>query len=434
MKKLLVVLIVIIALNLQAGLNYKFEKFYLSNGLTVILSPVENTNAACVLVYHKTGARDDPEGLKGGSHLYRNLMLLGTRNLAPYERSMFIEKNGGVSHRTVNYDNSIFCQVVPETELNYALWLESERLTSLNLTDRAINLHKNDDYRRIYNLLNTNIIFEASKEVKSIVFAGTTYEIPEYGNLEEIRGFNNQEIRKIYENFRNPAEIILVIAGGFNTASVKKLVGRYFSVLPSRPGVNRKYNNFGPRKKYYYKNWLRKNAGQNFTIYGIRAPSKISNDHLYFNFIRYYLVDERISKLENIINRKNNFNVTLHSEYTNHLESNVLIIRISTNNRADLENAKTVIQEEFDVLGKKPLSHSELRNTKALMEIDFRKDMALPEQRCVILAENVRLFDNLDFEKLYIDRIRKITSYDIMRISKDYLGKSNQVILNVYPQ
>lgn len=434
-KKLLIVLVLVLALNLPAQSNYKLERFYLSNGLTVVLSPDQNSNAACVLVYHKTGIRDDPQGLKGASYLYRYLMRFGTRNLDRYERVLFVERNGGVINRKISYDYSYFYQVVPETELNNALWLESERLTSLTLTDQDIDHLKNSDYRGIYNMINTKVNYAANIEVKSKVFAATAYEIPEFGNLEEIRGFNNQEIRKIYQRFRNPAEIILVIAGKFNIESVKKSVSRYFSGLPSRPKVNnKKYNPVRPRKKYAYKNWLRNDIPRSFVMYGIRAPAKLSNDFLYFNFIRYYLVDERISKLEEMLNIKNNLNIIINSEFTNHVEGNALIIKISSGNRSALETAKYVIQKEFDALASKSLTQSELKMTKALMELDFRKDMAVLEKRCFDIAENVALFNNLDFEDGYISRIRGISSFDIMRISKEYLSKPNQFILNVFPK
>jgi predicted Zn-dependent peptidase len=425
----------LIVLNLPLKSLYKIEKFYLSNGLTIILSPDGNTDATCVLVYHKTGVRNDPPGLKGGTHLYRNLMLLGTKNLDPLDRLLFVEKSGGVSNRKISYDNSIFYQVIPETELNNALWLESERLTSLKLTDQAIDIIKNNDYRNIYNMLNSNVSYEANRGLKAILFEETAYQLPEYGNLESIRGFNNGEIRKIYQNFRNPSDIILVIAGTFNIDSLKKLVSRHFSALPSRPGINTKYNPVGARQKYVYKNWMKKNVSQHFFMYGIRSPSKLSNDHLYFNFIRYYLADERISKLDRMMNKRNELAAIIHSEYTNQVESNALIIKISTNNRSDFEKANIVMINELDALMSKSLSQSELKVTKSLMELDFRKDMAILEKRCVILAENVHLYgSNLDFEARYINSIRNISSYDIIRISKTYLKKTNRVILNVHPQ
>ncbi len=384
-------------------------------------------------MYHKTGARDDPAGMRGVSALYRDLMWLGTKNLDIYDRVVFVKKWGGLINSKINYDNAIFYQVVPSAELNNALWLDSERLTSLNLTDNSINLIKENYCKQIHNTLKINLNFEANLWVRSIVFAGTVYETPEYGDPAVLRSINSTEIKKIYPKFRNPEDIILVIAGKFDIEQVKKMVAKHFSSLPKQENKkNRKYKPIGPRSEYVYKNWLLDNVPNHFLMYGIRAPSKFSNDHLLFNFIYYYLVDKRISKLEEMCNRKNDFGVTIHSEYTNNLESNVLIIKISAPNRLKLEPAKYVFTKELDALAAKPLSQSELKIVKNLMELDFKKDMSLPEKRSFFLAENYHLRGNADFEKHYLERINKISSYDILALSKKYLKKSNIVLLNVY--
>ncbi len=439
-RRVSIVLIIFAVINLLLTADHKVDTFKLSNGLTVILSPSNGVESTCVLLYHKTGTRDDPAELKGGTYLYQSLMLLGTRNLEPYERLMFVEKHGGISSQRVSYDNSIFYQVVPDSELNNALWLESERINSLKLTDREINVVKSSTYRRIYSSIHGNVNFEANSWIKSKIFDAMVYQTPVYGNLEEIRSFDNQEIRKIYGRFRNPADIIMVIAGKFDTAELREYVNRHFAGLSLQNKKDHERKNSSrsnPKAEYTYRNWLRQNIPQHFVMCGIKSPSRRSFDHLFFNFIHYYLLDERISKLQKMMNRVNDLDVTIDSEYTNQFETNALIIKISTPHRSNVENAKFILDKELDALLSRPLSQSELRIVKSLMEIDFKKDMATLEKRSIILAENLHLsgalkFGNQSFEEMYIDRIRKINSYDVWEISKKYLKKSNRVILNVY--
>ena len=73
-----------------------------------------------------------------------------------------------------------------------------------------------------------------------------------------------------------------------------------------------------------------------------------------------------------------------------------------------------------------------MKVTKSLMEIDFMKNMSVLENRGILLAEYFHLTGNLNFEETYLRRIKKISSYDIIRVSKDYLKKENLAILNVY--
>ncbi|MCP5108570.1 MAG: insulinase family protein, partial [bacterium] len=205
--------------------------FQLSNGLKVILAPLDNVEAACVMLYHLTGARDDPPGSRGISHLYQVLMLAGTQNLDAMDRVNVIKKYGGSTDSSVNYDNSVFCQMIPESEINNALWFESERISSLKLEEQVIDRLKKIEYKRFQRLNTTNPHFRAVNWVKSKVFEGTVYQTPKYGNMEKIAGFSNRKIREVYDNFRNLSDIIVVISGKFNEVTIKDAVNKRFSGL-----------------------------------------------------------------------------------------------------------------------------------------------------------------------------------------------------------
>ena len=73
-----------------------------------------------------------------------------------------------------------------------------------------------------------------------------------------------------------------------------------------------------------------------------------------------------------------------------------------------------------------------LKTMKSLMEIDFLKNLTLPEKMSLVLAENYHMSGNLDYGNMFLKRVRKISSFDIVRISKKYLRKENMVILNVF--
>lgn len=432
MKKVLSFLLVtLFSISLIAG--FQVASFTLENGLHVILSPDEDVKATCVLLYHLNGARDDPSEIKGGSYLYQYLMYMETENLDPYELIMFVRKGGGEFQGKINHDNSIFFQIIADHNLNNALWLESERLKSLKITDYKINLHKNNIYNRITSLLESNVNYRARQWIKKMIFQGTTYETPIYGNLEEIRTFNNDKIRKIYNKYRNPKNIIMVISGKFDNMRIRELIEKYFSHLEDNSESRKHdYNNFKPRASFITKNWVVSNTSQHFIFYGFRAPARLSFDELYFKVICYYLVDDRISRLEKIINGVYNLDVDITYECTDNFESNAFIIRIASPRRISIEKAKYIVNKELQALQTNPLSHNTVNEMKLLMEMDKLKEMNKIDKRSIMLAENFHLFGDLNFKKTYINRLKKLSSYDIIRIAKKYFGKKNLVMLNVY--
>lgn len=412
----------------------EINTFELPNGLRVIFSPDPNMEAVAVCVYFQHGVRSDPPDVQGGSYLYQNLMFLGTENFEPYDHVLFVNKVGGVIGGRVNYDNSFFYQVVPASEIKTALKYESERLHSLRLEDALIESQKTQTYNRFSRMLETNIPFRAQSWMNAKLFEGTPYEVPVYGDLNKIRSFGNDRIRELYRVFRNPANILLLIAGKVNIVELRNIINTWFVDLSPSSRPKTTFSSSGENgRAYLYKNWLIPGLARNFVLFGFRAPARFYYDYLYFEFLRYYLCDERISRLRHVLRSVNGLDVEITGDLSDFFNANSFIIQITSTSRVDLERSKEIINLELAAMRRVPVSSSDLRAVKALMELDFLKALSLPESKCQKIAELFHLTNDLNSYNTYLARMRKITSYDIMNTIQKYLTKENQVILNVVP-
>jgi zinc protease len=409
------------------------NSFELPNGLKVILAPNNDMQTAAVCIYNMNGARSDSADGRGISYLYQYLMFDGNENLESYDHVLFINKMGGVVSGRVSYDNSVFYEVLPASEINVALWLESERLKSLRLEDENIDYHKNEILSRINRLLESNLNFKAQTWINAKVFKGSPYAYPLYGDLNRIRNLSNDRIRENYRNFQNLSNIFLIIAGKFDINELKADINKFFQNIPpgrrSQDVVAHVSNQHGI---YSVKNWLIPGLKNNLTFFGIKSPGKINYDFVYFEFLRYYLTDPRISRLDYILNKVNKLNVEIEETYTDFFEANVLTIQLSSPERINLEKAKYVLGKEFLALTTKLISNVEMKAIRSLMEIDFFKSAYTLEDRCLRIGEFYHMFGELNFLDAQLKRLRRISSYDVLESAKKHLIKENQVILNVY--
>ncbi len=437
MKKFIKVILIVFLIYLSTlfygeTVNIKITTFELANGLKVILSPMENLEASCVMLYHQTGVRNDPPEIRGASHLFETLMNYGTQNFEPYDRVFLIRSHGGFSNSKVNYDYSFFSLVVPDTEIDFALSLESQRIDSLRLNNSNITNTKNYYYKRYSS---PNIHFLAANQVKELLLQGTVYETPVYGKLESMKDFPNNKIKKIYDNYRNLSNTLIVIAGKMDIAKTRASIEKHFSNLTFKRKPNKiTYSIIEPQVKNINEEWKIRNLPQPFIIYGIRAPSKLSPEYVYFDFIRYHLLDKRISKLERVLKKKHNLDVNISYEYTDYFETNVLLIKIVAASRYILGRVKYFMDREWGIFHQKGkvVSTSDFRTVKSLMELDFKKNLWDVEKRCLYLAENYHLKGDLNFASSYLSQLNQLTALDLKRVGKMYLKKENMVILNVY--
>ncbi|MCP4218445.1 MAG: insulinase family protein [bacterium] len=416
-----------------AGL--KIRTIQLDNGLRVILSPMENMDVACVTLFHIAGVRDDPEELKGISFLFRNLMGLGiTENLGAKDHLYLVKQVGGTSSMSIGYDFSVFNQVLGSSAIDMALWRESERISSLRLDARILKRAKKQVHSRYLHLNKFDVHFRARRWVKEKIFAGTVYQTPLYGKLENIPTLRDRNIIRAYDNFRNLSSIIVVVSGNFDYRQVMQALNKRLGKLSFKKAPPKRHYGFiKPRTEYLYQNKEEENPVDPFMVYGIRAPSKHSLDRLYFDFIFYYLADKRISQLQRLMH-KQNLEVTVNYEYTDFIEANGLIIELAAARRIDLQRAKFYMNKELATLkGKgKFISASEIKMVKTLMEIDFKKSLRDPEKRNRMLAVNHHLKGDWTFVEKYLQRLRNLSSWDVIRVAKKYLNKTNLVVLNVY--
>jgi zinc protease len=409
------------------------NSFELPNGLKVILSPSNDMQTAAVCVYNMNGARHDPADGQGISYLYQYLMFDGNENLESYDHVLFINKMGGTVSGRVSHDNSVFCEVLPASEINVALWLESERIKSLRLEDENIDYQKNQVFGRINRLWESNLNFKAQTWINAKVFAGSPYANPLYGDLNKIRYLNNDQIRENYRKFQNLSNILLIIAGKFDINELKASINKFFqNIPPGKKTQNVISDVSNQHSSNSAKNWLLPDLKSNFAFFGIKSPGKSSYNYVYFDFLRYYLTDPRISRLEYILNKLNKLNIEIESTYTDYFEANVLTIQLSSPERINLEKAKYVLQHEFLALTTKLISNAEMKAIRSLMEIDFFKSAYTLEDRCLRIGEFYHMFGELNFLDTQLKRVRKISSYDVLESAKKYLLKENQVILNVY--
>jgi zinc protease len=409
------------------------SSFELPNGLKVILSPNKDMQTAAVCIYNMNGARGDPADARGISYLYQYLMFDGNENLESYDHILFIDKMGGVVSGRVSYDNSIFYEVLPASEINVALWLESERLKSLRLEDANIDYHKNEIFNRISRLWESNLNFKAQTWISGKIFEGSPYAFPLYGDLAKIRNLSNDRIRENYRKFQNLSNIYLIVVGKFDINELKAGINKFFQNIPPGkrsqevvPSVSSQHG------IYSVKNWLIPGLKENSTFYGIKCPGKISYNSVYFDFLRYYLTDPRISRLEYILNKVNKLNIEIEGTCTDFFEVNAMTIQLSSPERINLEKAKYILGLEFSALSTKLLSNADLKAVRSLMELDLLKSSYDLEERCQRIGEFYHMFGELNFLDMQLRRLRKITSYDVLASAKKYLMKENQVVLNIY--
>ena len=113
-----------------ADINIPYEKFTLSNGLTVLVHEDHKAPIVAVNTWYHVGSKNEKPGKTGFAHLFEHLMFGGSDNLkGRYIDAM--EKVGATDlNGTTNEDRTNYFENVPVSALDYTLFLESDRMAT----------------------------------------------------------------------------------------------------------------------------------------------------------------------------------------------------------------------------------------------------------------------------------------------------------------
>src|ERR1035438_6758919 len=131
------------ALLLQgADMKVPFEKYKLKNGMKVILSQDNSVPVVAVYMLYDVGSRDEEKGHTGFAHLFEHMMFEGSANAPKGRHYKLVEGNGGSLNGSTHPDFTDYFETLPSNQLAMALWLESDRMRSLAISEENLTNQK----------------------------------------------------------------------------------------------------------------------------------------------------------------------------------------------------------------------------------------------------------------------------------------------------
>lgn len=211
------------------------KTFTLPNGLKVVVHTDRTSPVVAVSITYKVGSQNETPGLSGFAHLFEHLMAQGTKSLKPREISHLIESNGGVRNAYTMRTNTTYHSVVPKSALKTVLWAEAERMSTLNVDDRALALEK----QVVLEEMRLRYINSAYAKARDAGMAETAFGKWEnrhttIGEADDVRNARLEDVRAFYLAHYAPNNAVLSLAGDVTEAEARELAARFFGPLESR--------------------------------------------------------------------------------------------------------------------------------------------------------------------------------------------------------
>ena len=213
----------------------QIEQYTLENGLRYILNRDESAPVVSVAVYYDVGSRNEREGRTGFAHLFEHMMFQGSENVGKAEHFQFVMKAGGTMNGTTSSERTNYFETLPANQLPLALWLESDRMRSLAVTQENLDNQReavkeekrlrydNQPYGQVFDLL-TSMVYKNFANAHSTI-----------GSMEDLDDATVEDVQEFFRIYYAPNNAVLVISGAFEISTAKELVEKYFGSIPNQP-------------------------------------------------------------------------------------------------------------------------------------------------------------------------------------------------------
>lgn len=216
----------------------KFNKFVFDNGLRLIHHYNALTSMVAVNLLYDVGSSDEDSNKTGLAHLMEHLMFSRTKHITKFDD--VLTRVGGTSNAWTNIDVTDYYEELPASNLETALWLESERLLNLDLTQENIEVQKSvviEEFKQRY--LNQPY-GDVLHLMHGLAFKKHPYRWPTIGlDIDTIKAFTRDDVVNFRSRHYTVGNAVMCVAGNVAFEDTVRLVEKWFGDIENSPREQR---------------------------------------------------------------------------------------------------------------------------------------------------------------------------------------------------
>jgi len=411
-----------------------FTTHELSNGLKVILLENHEVPVIDLQIWYHVGGKDELPGHTGFAHLFEHLMFKGSAHVGPDEHSRIIEAVGGFDNAETNDDSTDFFETFPSQYLERVLWLEADRMGSLNVDDANFKSERQvvEEERRVR--VDNQPYGSIEEDLRAAAFTVHGYHHTPIGSIADLDKATLEDVRAFFNTYYKPNNATLVIAGDFNSDQALTWTKKYFEGIPASTGPIPRPNKPEPpqtAEREVSKSYT--NTPLPAVVIGYKIPARYSPDSYPLDLASNILASGESSRLYQALVYKDQIAVQ-SAGFGNFTEDpNLFWAYAIMNPRFKPQDGEKSVIGILDGLKTQPVSDTELQKAKNQEISGFILGRDTDEQKAVALENAAVIGKNPDLVNTELDRYLKVTPEDIERVAREYFVPEHATILTITP-
>jgi len=403
------------------GVELAVDSFTLDNGLRVHVVEDHSVPAFAMHTAFEVGSQDEVEGRSGFAHLFEHMMFKGSENVPDGGYFQNVLGVGGVMNAFTSADVTQYFAVLPSHYLDMLLWLESDRLRSLVITDENFENQRNAVKEERAMRYENQPYAAGLSEFRSEIWKDTGYGHTTIGTQADLTAAETSDVQAFFDQYYVPNNAVIAIVGDVDAATVKTKFEKFYGDIP-RGEVRAERENVDHAQSKYDKRVEDPYARQPLYIVGWKTVPADHPDRVALELLMSMLLGGESSIITKILTDEKKMvlaSVPVPSAGGRNAGTEMAgFIPLPGNT---LEEIQAVIETEIDQIKKKGVSQRDLTKAKNQAMVGTVDDLATNNGRAFQIAQGALFEDDPLFVVRDLEKTQSVTSADIKRVAKKYL-------------
>lgn len=258
--------------------NENIRKITLNNGVRIVLERIPYVRSASLGLYIDVGSRNETRLESGSSHFIEHMFFKGTERLNALELSQEMNRIGGNVNAWTTQENVALTAKVVDEHLAKAIDLLFEMYHQSTFAPEEIDRERNVilEEVKMYDDTPDELVVDVFMDN---LYAGNPLGQPILGSTDNIRRFDQGDLRRFASREFSPSRLVVAIAGNFDLRRVEPHLRRLFETLTDPQDQPNPVISSAPAFKSH--NVDRKLEQAHFCL-GTTGPARTSRDRFAF--------------------------------------------------------------------------------------------------------------------------------------------------------
>lgn len=400
-------------------------EYRLENGLSVLLFPDQSKQTITVNITYKVGSRNEGYGETGMAHLLEHMVFKGTPKHPNIPKEL--TEHGCRPNGTTWLDRTNYFETFQSTEenLKWALDLEADRMVNSYIAKKDLDSEMTV-VRNEFESGENSPFRVLLQRVSSTAFEWHNYGKSTIGARADIENVPIDRLQAFYRNYYQPDNAVLLVAGKFDEEKTLGLIQEYFGKIPKPTRQIQSTYTLDPPQDGERQVTVRRVADTKVVVAAYHVPAAAHADKPAVSVLEELLTDNPSGRLyKAFVETKKAAFVASQSNDTKE-PGLVNFIAVLPKDQS-VETFRDEFVKTIEGIVNDPPKPDEIKRIRQQIQSDIDQTLNSSDRLGLQLSEWIGAGDwRLFF--LNRDRLKLVTSDDVVRVAKTYLKSDNRTV------